>query len=276
MIIAMIARTRPALSSFDSYLSEIDQTLLLSPDEEQDLARRIQEGDVAARDHLVRANLRLVVSIARNYAGKGLLVEDLVGEGNMGLLRAAEGFDPSAGTRFSTYASYWIRQSIRRALSRDGNALRLPSYMWTLLAKWHKAAAERHRELGHAATEEEIAAHMGLSKRQRRAVHKALMVLASGQPAGSPERESVIDQIASSRCGCPSEELNVVEQLQEAMQGLAFLDDREVMILRLRFGLDGERSLTLKEVGERMGYTKERIRQIERTALAKLRQQVAA
>ncbi len=272
----MITRTRRAQSPFDSYLSEIDQTQLLTPQEERELAVQIQQGDVAARDRLVRANLRLVVSIARKYVGKGLVVEDLVGEGNMGLLRAAEGFDPNAGTRFATYATYWIRQSIRRALSRDANTLRLPSYMWTLLAKWHRAATALRRELGRGATEEEIATELGLSKRQTRAVRKAIMVLSSGQSSDPSEYESAIDQITSTRCGCPLEELNGAEQMRGAINGLTNLDDREVAILRLRFGLDGESPVTLKEVGERLGYTKERIRQIERAALAKLRQHVAA
>ncbi len=123
----MITRKRRALSSFDSYLSEIDKTRLLSPEEEKELAQQIGDGDLAARDRLVRANLRLVVSIARKYVGKGLAVEDLVSEGNMGLLRAVEGYDATAGTRFATYATYWIRQSMRRALSRSGNTIRLPS-----------------------------------------------------------------------------------------------------------------------------------------------------
>jgi RNA polymerase primary sigma factor len=273
---AMSSRAHRARSLFDSYLSEIDETPLLSAQEEVELANRVQDGDVTARDRLVRANLRLVVSIARTYTGKGLSVEDLVGEGNMGLLRAAEGYDPNAGTRFATYATYWIRQSIRRALSRDANTLRLPSYMWTLLAKWHRAAAALRRELGRAATEEEIAAQLGLSKRQTRAVHKAIMVLSSGQAHDAPEQESPINRLPSTRCGCPLEELNGAEQMRGAMNGLADLDEREAAIIRLRFGLDGEPPVTLKEVGERMGYTKERIRQIERDALTKLRQRIAA
>ncbi len=268
----MITRKRRALSSFDSYLSEIDKTRLLSPEEEKELAQQIGDGDLAARDRLVRANLRLVVSIARKYVGKGLAVEDLVSEGNMGLLRAVEGYDATAGTRFATYATYWIRQSMRRALSRSGNTIRLPSYMWTLLAKWQRASAELHRQYGCDATTDDIAAEIGLSKRQTRAIQKALKVLASGQSIGETEQKSVIDQIASTRCRCPQEELNGFEQIQGAMQGLANLDDREALILRLRFGLDGEVPFTFKQVGERLGYTKERIRQIERVALAKLRQ----
>jgi RNA polymerase primary sigma factor len=272
----MITRSRRGRSPFDSYLIEIDDTPLLTAQEERDLAARIEDGDLAARDQLVRANLRLVVSIARTYVGKGLAVEDLIGEGNMGLLRAAEGYDPAAGTRFATYATYWIRQSIRRALSRDANTLRLPSYMWTLLAKWHRASAVLRRDLGRSATNEEIATEVGLSKRQARAVQKAISVLTSGQSSGVSERDNVIDQLTSNRCGCPLEELNEAEEVQGAMESLAELDERESAIIRLRFGLDGESPVTLKEVGERMGYTKERIRQIEREALAKLRDRVAA
>jgi RNA polymerase primary sigma factor len=272
----MIARSRRVRSLFDSYLIEIDETPLLTAQEERELATRVRAGDMAARDQLVRANLRLVVSVARTYAGKGLAVEDLVGEGNMGLIRAAEGYDPNAGTRFATYATYWIRQSIRRALSRDANTLRLPSYMWTLLAKWHRASTALRRELGRGATDEEIATHLRLSKRQTRAVQKAFMVLTSGQSLGTSEHDSLIEQIASNRCGCPLEELDEAEEVQGAMVGLANLDEREAAIIRLRFGLDGEAPITLKEVGAKMGYTKERIRQIEREALAKLRGRIAA
>ena len=229
----MSTRTHRARTPFDSYLQEIDATPLLTAAEERELAERIQQGDSVARDRLVRANLRLVVCIARNYSGKGLPVEDLVSEGNMGLMRAVEGFNPGAGTRFATYATYWIRQSLRRALSRDANTLRLPSYMWTLLSKWHRAAAVLRRNLGRAATDEEIAAEVGLSQRQTRAVLKAILVLSSGQSAGASEDENVIDQIASTRSGCPLDTLNAAEQLHGAMEGLAKLDERESTVLRV-------------------------------------------
>ncbi len=272
----MNARPRRGRSPFDVYLTEIDQTALLTARDERELAIRVQEGDLEARDRLVRANLRLVVSVARNYTGKGLAVEDLVGEGNMGLIRAAEGYDPNAGTRFATYATYWIRQSIRRALSRDANTLRLPSYMWTLLSRWHSASSTLRRELGRAATVEEIALNLKLSRRQTRAVQKALMVLSSGQTIRDSESEDPIEQITSTRLNCPLEDLDEAEEVQGAMEGLANLDNRESTIIRLRFGLDGGSPITLREVGEKMGFTKERIRQIEREALAKLRQRVVA
>lgn len=262
---------------FDAYLCEIDETPLLTVQEERLLAERVLEGDLVARDHLIRSNLRLVVSIARKYTGKGLAVEDLVAEGNMGLLRAVEGFEPTAGTRFATYATYWIRQSIRRALSRDANTLRLPSYMWTLLAKWHQAAAALHRQFGRQADDEEVARELRLSKRQTRAVQKAIAVLASGRANGKTEEDdNLINRVPSPRTTCPLEQLNGVEELQGALHGLSRLSEREVLILRLRFGLDGEPPITLKEAGERLGCTKERIRQIEREALSKLRKTLAA
>ena len=272
----MFTRARRVRPLFDSYLFEIDETPLLSTQEERELAARVREGDIVARDRLVRANLRLVVSLARKYSGKGLAVEDLASEGNMGLIRAAEGYDPDAGTRFATYATYWIRQSIRRALSRDANTLRLPSYMWTLLSKWHSASSVLHRELGRGASDEEIAEHLKLSKRQTRAVQQAIMVLTSGQSSETSENDNMIDQITSNRYGCPLEELDRAEEVQEAMEGFENLDEREAKIIRLRYGLDGDAPSTLKEVGAKMGYTKERIRQIERGALTKLRKRIAA
>lgn len=270
------SRTRRARSPFDSYLTEIDRTPLLSADEERELSALVRDGDAAARDRLVRANLRLVVSLARRYSGKGLPLEDLIAEGNMGLMRAAEGFDPAAGTRFATYASYWIKQSIRRALGRDGNAVRLPQYMITLVAQWHRAAATLRRELDRSPTDEEIAEFLDLTVRQTRAVRKALKVLTSGSASGDPDAEGPLDRVAATGVTCPAEELADAETLSEAIASLSELTEREATILRLRFGLDGEAPVTLKEVGERLGYTRERVRQIERDALAKLRQHLAA
>jgi RNA polymerase primary sigma factor len=272
----MIARIRRGRTPFDSYLLEINENPLLSAEKERELAGRIQAGDIEARDQLVKANLRLVMNLARNYAGKGLAVEDLVGEGNIGLLRAAEGYNPAAGTRFATYATFWIRQSMRRAMSRDANTLRLPSYMWNLLTKWRRAASTLQDEHGRVPGDEEIAAHVGLSKRQTKAVLKAILVLSSGQYAGPDEHENLINQLVSMRYGCPLKELSDAEEVKTAMNGLAKLDERETDIIRLRFGLDGDSPKTLKQLGEQMGYTKERIRQLERDALVKLREQAAA
>src|SRR6266481_3607696 len=144
-------------SPLETYLREINETPLLSAEQEKELAYRIEAGDCEARDRMVRANLRLVVNIARSYTGKGLGLQDLVAEGNLGLLRAVEAFDPSMNTRFSTYASYWIKQSIKRTLINTAKTIRIPAYMVELLAKWRRAAAKLQEELGRAASQEEIA-----------------------------------------------------------------------------------------------------------------------
>lgn len=269
-------RARRVRSPFDTYLQEINAAPLLSADEEQALSYRIAAGDPAARDHLVRANLRLVIHLARGYAGKGLPMEDLISEGNMGLVRAAEGFDAAAGTRFVTYATYWVRQSIRRALTRAGNPVRLPQYMWTLLGRWQRAALALRRELGRDASEEEISTDLGLTRKQERAVAKALRALGSGQASDDPTSATAVEQLAASHDLCPSESLAIAEQLRVAIESLQILSDREAMVLRLRFGLDGGEEATLKEIGEQLGYTRERVRQIEQQALAKLRECVAA
>src|SRR5712664_1287386 len=153
-------------SPLETYLREINETALLSADEEKQLAYRIEEGDNAARDRMVRANLRLVVNIARSYTGKGLGLQDLIAEGNLGLLRAVEGFDPSMNTRFSTYASYWIKQSIKRAVINTGKTIRIPAYMNELLIKWRRATAKLTDELGRAPTQEEVASSLKLSKKK--------------------------------------------------------------------------------------------------------------
>src|SRR5947208_12571387 len=157
-------------SPLETYLREINETPLLNAEEEKQLARRIEGGDSEARDRMVRANLRLVVNIARNYIGKGLGLQDLIEEGNLGLLRAVEGFDPTMETRFSTYASYWIKQSIKRAVINTGKTVRLPSYMVELLNKWRRASAELREELGRDPEPHEVGDRLGLSARKLRII----------------------------------------------------------------------------------------------------------
>src|SRR5262245_58913448 len=169
-------RGRPASVPFATYLRDINETPLLDTDEEQELAWRVEGGDAEARDHLVRANLRLVVTDAKSYARKGLSLEDLIAEGNMGLLRAVEGFDPSLGVRFSTYACYWIKQSLKRALINTGKTVRLPAYMVELLSKWRRATAKLQDELGRPPTQEEVASSLGLSAKKLKIVQKAIRV----------------------------------------------------------------------------------------------------
>src|SRR5690349_12302108 len=168
--------SRAVQSPLESYLREIDKTPLLTAEEEKALARRIEDGDSEARDHLVRANLRLVVNIARSYTGKGLGLQDLIEEGNLGLLRAVEGFDPAIGTRFSTYASYWIKQSIKRALINTAKTIRIPAYMVELLSKWRRATSRLSDELGRTPTPEEIARVLGLPRKKLPIIKKAIRI----------------------------------------------------------------------------------------------------
>src|ERR1700687_10055 len=169
-------RSTSVKSPLETYLREINETALLSADEEKELAHKIEDGDSEARDRMVRANLRLVVNIARSYTGKGLGLQDLIEEGNLGLLRAVEGFDPSMNTRFSTYASYWIKQSIKRALVNSAKTIRIPAYMVELLSKWRRATAKLHDELGRAPLADEVAQELGLPKKKLRIVKKAIQL----------------------------------------------------------------------------------------------------
>ena len=163
-------------SPLETYLREINETPLLNAEEEKELAYRIEDGDSEARDRMVRANLRLVVNIARSYTGKGLGLQDLIEEGNLGLLRAVEGFDPAMNTRFSTYASYWIKQSIKRALVNTAKTIRIPAYMVELLAKWRRATAKLQEELGRPPTQEEVARASNLPKKKLNIIKKAIRV----------------------------------------------------------------------------------------------------
>src|ERR1700722_20049859 len=173
----LASRKAPSVqSSLETYLREINETPLLNAEEERKLAYRIEAGDSEARDHMVRANLRLVVNIARSYANRGLGLQDLIEEGNLGLLRAVEGFDPSMNTRFSTYASYWIKQSMKRAQVNMGKTIRVPAYMVELMSKWRRASAKLREELGRAPLDEEIGASLDLSKRKLNIVKKAIRV----------------------------------------------------------------------------------------------------
>src|SRR3954470_597838 len=167
-------RSDSVQSPLETYLREINETALLNAQQEKDLANRIEEGDSEARDRMVRANLRLVVNIARGYTGKGLGLQDLIEEGNLGLLRAVEGFDPRMGTRFSTYASYWIKQSIKRALINSAKTIRIPAYMVELLSKWRRASARLTEELGRSPTPEEIGRVLGLPRKKLSIIKKAI------------------------------------------------------------------------------------------------------
>ena len=258
-------------SPLETYLREINETPLLTARQEKELARLIETGDMQARDLMVRANLRLVVNIARSYTGKGLALQDLIEEGNLGLLRAVEGFDPDMNTRFSTYASYWIKQSIKRALVNTAKTIRIPAYMVELLSKWRRAANKLQEELGRTPTQEEIARSLNLPKKKLNIIKKAIRVYnATPQTDQTDGGWSLGEMVTDDRVRTPDSELVEADDLNHVMQLLEKMDPREATILRMRFGLDDEEPKTLKEIGERLGLTRERVRQIESEALSKL------
>lgn len=255
----------------ETYLKEINETALLTAEEEKELSYRISDGDASARDRMVRANLRLVVNIARAYTSKGLPLQDLIEEGNLGLLRAVEGFDPEMNTRFSTYASYWIKQSIKRALVNSAKTIRIPAYMVELLTKWRRATAKLGETLGRTPTADEVAADLGLPKKKLRIVKKAIEIYNTSPQTEQPDSNWTLGEvIPDDRNKGPDHELVESDNLKHVMKMLETMDQREATILKMRFGLDDTEPKTLKEIGEALGLTRERVRQIECDALNRL------
>ena len=258
-------------SPLETYLREINETALLTANEEKELAYDIEKGNTASRDRMVRANLRLVVNIARSYTGKGLPLPDLIEEGNLGLLRAVEGFDPEMNTRFSTYASYWIKQSIKRALVNSAKTIRIPAYMVELLSKWRRATAKLQDEFDRTPTAVEVAHELELPLKKLKIVKKAIQLYNSTPQSDHSEKGwSLGELVADTRTKAPDEVLMDNDNLEHVYKMLEKMDQREATILRMRFGLDDADPRTLKEIGEVLGLTRERVRQIENEALSKL------
>lgn len=264
------ARECNASSSLSTYLQEIREDALLSAAEERMLAEAIAAGDSAPRARMIQANLRLVVKIAREYLGRGLVLDDLIGEGNLGLIRATEEYDPKFGTRFSTYASYWIKQSIRHALINTTATIRLPAHMVGLLTKWRRAERALARDFGYPPTAEQVAVSLGLTDAQKSLVQKARHARQLRLESGGEESGAWSPDDTTAEYDAPDALLEADDERQNLLKRLERLDHRERAILALRFGLEGELPLTLKEVGRRLGVTREWVRKIEIRAVRKL------
>ena len=261
--------------SIKMYLKEIGRAPLLSAEEEIDLAKRIEQGDEKAKRKLVESNLRLVISVARKYLGKGLSFTDLIQEGNAGLIRAVEKFDYRKGYKFSTYATWWIRQAITRAIADQSRTIRLPVHMVETINHLLQVSRQLVQELGREPKAEEVADRLGVSEDQVREMIKIIQEPVSLEtPVGEEEDTYLGDLIEDRRSPSPAHETEFEFLKDEIEEILSTLTSREQEVLRLRFGLDDDQPRTLEEVGEQFGVTRERIRQIEKKALRKLRHPV--
>ena len=254
------------------YLKEIGQVKLLSADEEVELAKRVASGDKAAKDKLTEANLRLVVSIAKKYSGRGLHILDLIQEGNTGLIRAVDKFDWTKGNKFSTYATWWIRQAITRAIADQARTIRVPVHMVEVINKATRCNRKLVQELGREPTMEEIAAELGLPvEKIIEANRTAADTLSLDTPVGDEEDTSIGSFVEDERTPGPADATSNALLAEALKEILGTLTEREADVLRMRFGMYDGRTHTLEEVGQIFGVTRERIRQIENKAIRKLR-----
>lgn len=262
-------------SALSLYMRDAVEVALLTIEEENALAARIKRGDLEAREHMIRANLRLVVKIARDYDGFGLPLLDLINEGNIGLMKGVERFDPAKGGKLSTYASWWIKQSIKRALANQSKTIRLPVHLVDKVTRLRRVAHQLQELLGREATDEELAEEMNVTVKKVRFWQRSALKTASlDAPLGDDESSRLGDVIPDSDSNSPYGELE--EKTTHRMVGefLGILDSRELTILQQRFGLNGQREKTLDEIGRSFGVTRERIRQLQNIALAKLREKI--
>lgn len=257
------------------YCQEIGQFNLLSREEETNLARRVQAGDAAAREAMINANLRLVVWIARGFEGMGLPLLDLISEGNIGLMRAVDRYDPDKGAKISVYASFWIKQCIRRALCDHGRTIRVPVHLHEKLQTVYSTFVRLKDLLGREPSTDEIAQEVGLPAHRVQRIREAMQVTVSlDQVLHDREGKSIAETVADERAFAPDEALARATGLEQLRECLGELDEREQSILRARFGLEGEDESTFDKVGRQLRLTRERIRQIQNAALAKLRRKL--
>ena len=263
-------------AGFQHYLRQIAQYPLLTPAQEITLAAKIRKGDKKAKEEMIRANLRLVVKIARDYANLGLPLMDLISEGNIGLVKAVERFDPSKGGKLSTYGAWWIKQSIKRALANQGKTIRLPVHLVDKIAKIRRVGASLSDELGREASDEEIAEEIGMNAAKVSRLKQAAIRPASlDAPVGDEDSTEFGELVGDEAAVDPFENLSGKNLQVELGDLLGQLDDREKRIISARFGLEGDEPITLEEVGVKFGVTRERIRQLQNIALSKMRRALA-
>ena len=255
----------------ETYFKEINQIALLTAEQEKELAVRVRSGDLAAREHMTKANLRLVVSIAKNYVDRGLSLLDLIEEGNLGLLKAVERFDPGEECRFSTYATWWIKQSIKRALIDTVKTVRIPSYMVEMISKWKSATADLTIKLGRQPSALEVAEAMEIPPENINLIKTALRASNSSNQTVSIENMWTLSEVLEDKnARQPDQVLFDALETEMIEKLLSAIDEREAKILRMRYGLENGDPMTLKEIGERVNLSRERVRQIENEALKKL------
>jgi RNA polymerase primary sigma factor len=261
----------------DMYLKEISSIPLLTPKQENELARKVTAGDTKARRKMIESNLRLVVNIAKKYTNRGLSLLDLIEEGNLGLIRAVDKFDHERGTRFSTYALWWIRQAINRAIADQGRTIRLPVHVIDLINKWLRVSGQLAHKLGRKPTVSEIANAMGIPEDKVKRIAKLARQPASLEtPVFEPNQGQLSDLLADISVASPLEELDESLQREEIIKLLDHLKEKERRTLILRFGIHDGVPRTLEEIGKEFSLTRERVRQIETEAIRKLRKIIYA
>jgi RNA polymerase primary sigma factor len=264
--------TQMAQDVLTQYLGRIRAGKLLDAQEEKDLSRRAREGDVAARRQLIECNLRLVISIAKKYRGRGVLFEDLIQEGNAGLIRAVEKFDPEMGNRFSTYATWWIRQAVTRAVAESARTVRLPAHVVDALYRLRRAENALSLELGRDATEEELADRLDVKPQEARRLREVGQPISSiHAKMGSEEGSEMGELLPDERSGEDYARVEVGQWEMTLVEAVRSLPEREAKVIQMRHGLDGSQTRTLREVSEALGISQERARQVEMKALRTIR-----